>query len=197
MLRPSVEIQPGLSYGYGIVVRPDYHGHRLAFHGGGLKGVSSLFAVVPDAGLGGAVLANADLVPSNLVLEKAINQRLGLPLGTPFVPVPSRSPPLPTPRELGKYAGWYCSGEGIWAKVSTDQGRLRTDFHGIEFTAKNLRLAPLGADRFLVRGGPPMDHVQFVRRRDGRIWAVKTGWRLVRRRGPRELPGARLGRMVW
>ena len=197
MLRPSIEVQPGLFYGYGLAVRPDYHGHLLAFHSGGLKGVSSLFAVVPDAGLGGAVLANADLVPSNLLLEKAFNQRLGLPLATPFVPDPAPTPPRPTSKDLREYRGWYCSGEGIWVQVSPQRARLRADFRGIEMTAKNVRLTPIGADRFRVRRGPDVGHVRFVRGRDRRIWALQTGWRLVRRRDPKELPRARHGGLVW
>jgi CubicO group peptidase (beta-lactamase class C family) len=197
MLRPAVEIQPGLSYGYGIAVRPDYHGHLLAFHSGGLKGVSSMFAVVPELGLGGAVLANADSVPSERLLEGAMNQRLGLPLGTPFIPVPPRSPPLPSQRSLREYAGWYCSGEGIWTKVTSRRGHLRLDYRGIEVTTRGLKLVPLGADRFRVRVGGSTGHVEFVRNPAGRVWALKTGWRLVRRRDLRELPRARRGRMVW
>jgi CubicO group peptidase (beta-lactamase class C family) len=197
MLQPVIEVSPGLFYGYGLVVRPDYYGHRLAYHGGGLKGVSSLFAVLPEAGLGGAVLANADMVPSDLVLEAAVNQRLGLPLPTPFVPVPRRSPPVPTGRALTEYAGWYCSGEGIWMKVRARPRGLVADFHGIEFTEKGLRLRPIGADGFLVRRGQEVGRVAFVRRPDGRLWAAQLGWRLVRRRDPAELPRARHGRMVW
>jgi CubicO group peptidase (beta-lactamase class C family) len=197
MLRPVVAISPGLFYGYGIAVRPDYYGHRLAYHSGGLKGIASMFAVLPDDRLGGAVLANAEGVPSHRLLEAAVNDRLGLPLGTPFAPVPPREPPLPTPRELGEYAGWYCSGEGIWAKVRAERRRLSLDFRGIEVTRRGVRLRPIGADRFLLRSGGATDHVEFARRPDGRLWALREGWRYLRRRAPRELRAARRGRMVW
>ena len=197
MLRPAIEIQPGLFYGYGIAVRPDYHGHRLAFHGGGLKGVSSEFAVVPDAGLGGAVLANADGVPSGRILAGAINRYLGVPLESPFVPLPGRSPPPPSPAELTGYCGWYCSGEGIWVQVSPRRGGLRADFRGIEATLRGLKLRPIGADRFVLRRRGESGHFEFVRERTRRIWAVKVDWRLLRRRDPRELSRARFGRMVW
>ncbi len=197
MLTPSIAIAPGLFYGYGIAVRPDHAGHRVVFHSGGLKGVASLFAAVPEAGVGGAVLANADGVPAHRVLESAINDRLGVPLDAPFQPAPAKHPPLPLPSALEEYAGWYCSGEGIWAKVRARRNDLRADFHGIEVTAQRLRLRPLGQDRFRLRVGGDPGSVEFVRAPSGRIWAAKIGWRLVRRRAPSELPLARRGRMIW
>ena len=194
MLRPRIEVRPGLSYGYGMAIRPDYHGTLLAFHDGGLKGVSSQFAVLPRAGIGGTVLANADLVPSARVLQGGIDQLLGLPMQTPFVDVP---PVGPKPASLTEYGGWYCSGEGIWIRVTPRRDHLRLDFRGIEITQRGLRLRPHGNDGFVVRWGGDTGWLQFERDRAGRIWAVHQGWRFVRRRDPRTLARARQGRMVW
>lgn len=194
MLRPTISISPGLYYGYGIAVRPDYHGSLLAFHDGGLKGVSSEFAVLPKKGIGGAVLANVEGAPSSAVLGAAINQQLGLPVPTPFIdiPVPSESR-----RPLAEYAGRYCSGEGIWARVSARRKHLRLDFRGIELTAVGLTLRPAGDDRFVGRVNAAPFSVKFVRDSKGGIWAAFLGWRLVRRRSARELPKAAKGQMVW
>jgi CubicO group peptidase (beta-lactamase class C family) len=194
MLRPRIEIEPGLSYGYGIVLRPDYHGTLLAFHGGGLKGVSSRFAVLPQRGIGGTVLANADQVPSQLALQAGINQLLGLPMKTPFADVP---PAGPAPASLVEYGGWYCSGEGIWVQVTPRRDHLRFDFRGIEVTQRRVRVRPHGNDGFVVRRHGVTDWLRFERTRAGRIWAVHLDWRSVRRRDPRTLPHARKGRMVW
>jgi CubicO group peptidase (beta-lactamase class C family) len=194
MLRPAVPIFPGVHYGYGLVIRPDYHGTLLAFHDGGLKGVSSEFAVLPEKGIGGAVLANVENAPSPAVLRAAINQQLGLPLRTPFVDPPPRTE---RPPALRAYEGWYCSGEGIWAKVRAWRDSLRLDFHGIEATERGLRLRPRGNDWFEIRVGAESFGVRFERDGRGRIWAVFLGFRLVRRRAPRELPRAARGRMVW
>jgi CubicO group peptidase (beta-lactamase class C family) len=194
MLRPRIEIQPGLSYGYGIAVRPDYHGTLLAFHGGGLKGVSSEFAVVPKVGLGGVVLANADQVPSHRTLQGGINPLLGLPMATPFVDVPPRGP---APVSLTEYGGWYCTGEGIWLKVTPRRDHLRFDFRGIEIRERNLRLTPHGNDGFVLRFKGDTDWLRFERNRAGRVNAVHVGWRIMRRRDPRTLARARKGRMVW
>jgi CubicO group peptidase (beta-lactamase class C family) len=194
MLRPTIMVWPGVYYGYGIAVRPDYHGKLLAFHDGALKGVSSEFAVVPEKGIGGAVLANAEGVPSPLVLRAGINQVLGLPLTTPFIDAPS---PSRAPGSLDEYGGWYCSGEGIWAKVGVLRRHLRLDFRGIELTAKGLRLAPAGNDEFVGRFRGESIRVNFVRDQRSRIWAAFLGWRLVRRRSARELPRAARGKMAW
>ncbi len=196
MLRPTIPVQPksGVYYGYGIAVRPDYHGTTLAFHGGGLKGVSSEFAVLPKKGIGGAVLANVENVPSALVLRAALNQQLGLPLSTPFFEVPRATPP---PRSLTEYGGWYCSGEGIWAQVAPRRRELRLDFRGIEETSRGLRFKPNGGDQFVLRLHGQRETLDFVRGPKGRIWAVFLGWRLVRRRQRRELSGAAKGLMAW
>ena len=194
MLRPWVPIQPGVFYGYGIAVRPDYHGHLLAFHDGGLKGVASQFAVVPDRGVGGTVLANADGAPASRVLQAGINQMLGRPLGEPFLPVPRGTPPV---RPLAEYAGWFCSGEGIWCEFAAHRDHLRADFHGIEVTARGLRLRPAGEDGFVSQRHGQSSYVRFVRDARGRVSAVTIGWRLVRRRRPEELSRARTGGLAW
>jgi len=194
MLRPNAPVFPGVSYGYGICVRPDYHGTQLAFHDGGLKGVSSEFAVLPAKGIGGAVLANAEYVPSPAVLRAGINQMLGLPLRTPFVDLPSAGAP---PRTLQPYAGWFCSGEGIWIRARARTEYLRWDFRGIEATLQGLHLHPIGNDTFTLKRGSETGSVRYVRNARGRIWAVRVGVRLVRRRTPGERARAARGGMVW
>ncbi len=194
LLRPRIEITPGLYYGLGIAVRPDYHGRLLAFHDGGLKGVSSEFAVVPSAGIGGAVLANADLVPSPLALREGINRLLGLPPETPFISTPARGT---RPRSLTEFGGWYCSGEGIWAQFTPRPGYLRLDFRGIELTMRGLKLRPHGHDVFTLRRGGETSWVRFLRGPTGRVDSVHLGWRVVRKRDPRTLGRARRGRMTW
>jgi CubicO group peptidase (beta-lactamase class C family) len=195
MLRPHVPVDRGLFYGYGLAVRPDYHGTPLVFHSGGLKGVSSLIAAVPRRGVAGAVLSNADSAPSGRWLSAAVNLALGLPMKTLFEEVPAPARGFTEP--LGPCAGWYCSGEGIWAEFRARKDHLRLDFHGIEAIAKNLRLRPAGHDTFVVRVAGQKGSVRFVRDRSGKLTSVFLGWRLVRRRRASELPLARRGALVW
>jgi CubicO group peptidase (beta-lactamase class C family) len=194
VLTPHVAIYPGLGYGYGVAIRPNYHGTTVAFHEGGLPGVSSIFAIAPQKGLGAVVLANAEQVPSRQVLRAALNERLGLPLTTPLQDIP---PIRRSHTPLSGYTGWYCSGEGIWVQVTPSRNALRADFRGIELTARGLRLEPAGQDRFVLLGLGPRAEVRFERTAHGRVWALFLGWRLLRRREPRELPRARTGGILW
>jgi len=194
MLRPHIEVGNGTYYGYGLAVCPDYHGTLLVSHSGGLKGVSSLIAAAPRKGIAGAILSNAEGAPSALWLAAAINLALGLPPKTPFEETPRASR---TPEPTRPYAGWYCSGEGIWVELRPRSRYLRADFRGIEFIAKNLKLFPAGHDEFVLSSGGARRGVRFFRDARGRVNAAFIGWRMVRRRRPSELPLAAKGRMVW
>jgi CubicO group peptidase (beta-lactamase class C family) len=194
MLTPYISMGLGRHYGYGIALRPDYHGTFLAYHEGGLKGVSSIFVVVPERHLAAVVLANAEGVPSHQLALAAINPRLGLPVATPLTDVPVAARARET---LGAYAGWYCSGEGIWVRVVALSRALRLDFRGIELIDRGVRYVPTGKDEFVGRGRGALGPIRFERDIGGRVWAVFLGWRLLRRRAPRELPRARAGTIVW
>ena len=194
MLTPYIRIAPGLEYGYGVAIRPDYHGVTLAFHEGGLTGVSSIFLAVPERHLGGVALANVEQVPSDQLLLAAVNPRLGLPVSTPLRDVP---PPRRPPPPLRPYEGWYCSGEGIWLHVTARPDSLRFDYRGVEATQRGLRYVWAGADDFVIQHRGVKGATRFERDAKGRIIAAFVGWRLLRRRDPRELPRARKGTLVW
>ena len=194
MLRPRIPVDRGRFYGYGVSVRPDYHGTLLVAHSGGLKGVSSLFAVAPRRGVAGAVLSNADGAPVRRWLGAAVNLALGLPLTTPFEEMP-RASRVPSPTH--PYAGWFCSGEGIWVQVRARKDHLRADFRGIERIGKNLRLRAAGNDEFVLDDHGGKEAVRFLRDSSGRVVSVFLGWRVVRRRRPSELGRAASGQMVW
>ena len=150
MIRPHVPVGGGVHYGYGLAVRPDYHGTLLVSHSGGLKGVSSLIAAAPQRGVAGVVLSNADGAPVSRLLAAAVNPALGLPPKTPFEEIPKRSVvavPLPP------YEGWYCSGEGIWTEIRSRKDHLRLDFRGIEVIAEEPEDGPGG--KRSVRGPAP------------------------------------------
>jgi len=194
MTRPHVAIGSGRYYGYGLEVRPDYHGTSVIAHGGGLKGVSSHIAAAPRRGVGVVILSNAEGAPVNSWMAAALNLGLGLPLSTPFREVP---PPLRHPPPLKPYAGWFCSGEGIWAQIRPRSDHLRLDFHGIEAIEKNITLRAAGNDEFVVHHKGQSDSVRFLRDDSGRVFGTFLGWRVVRRRTRSELPLAAKGRMVW
>jgi CubicO group peptidase (beta-lactamase class C family) len=194
LLRPRVEIRPGQWYGYGIAVQPDYRGTLVAYHSGGLPGISSQFVVVPRRGLASIALANAEQVDAPGIADGAACVLAGWPPRAAFVAPPPRGP---LPRSLAEYAGWYCSGEGIWVRLRARRDRLIADFLGIEFTRKGLVLRPRGHDRFSVRLRDQEGLVPFFRDRHGRVAAAQIGWRIVRRRTAAERRAAATHRIVW
>jgi CubicO group peptidase (beta-lactamase class C family) len=71
-LRPSFA-----GYGLGLVLR-DYRGHKLLTHTGGLPGYVSKVAMIPDAGLGIAILTNQE---SSAAFESIANHIMDAYLG--------------------------------------------------------------------------------------------------------------------
>ncbi|HXQ79462.1 MAG: serine hydrolase domain-containing protein [Thermoplasmata archaeon] len=194
MMRPHVPVGMGVHYGYGVAVRPDYHGTLLVSHSGGLKGVSSLFAAAPRRGVAGVILSNAEGAPVSRLLGAAVNPALGLPAKTPFEEIPKVSG-VAVP--LSPYSGWYCSGEGIWAEIRPRKDHLRLDFRGIEVIAKDLKMFPAGHDQFVVRHQGQSAVFRFSRDDSGRVDSIFLGWRLLQRRKASELGRAARGTMVW
>jgi CubicO group peptidase (beta-lactamase class C family) len=194
MTRPYMPVSPGVFYGYGLVVQPGFPGGPLVYHSGGLKGVSSLVAVLPQRGITSVALANLDGAPSALAVQAGINWLVHRPLAQPLVDFP---PNPPKPSSFEEYAGYYCSGEGIWVRVRPIRTGLRLDFIGIEITWKNVRMAPNGRDEFIRGRRGRTGYVRFERDARGRPSALFVGWRLVRRRSVREMSLARKDRMIW
>lgn len=194
MLYPHVELAPGSFYGYGIAVCPDHHGKLLAWHTGAKKGVSSAFAVVPSAGVGGVVLTNRVGAPADQALEAALNPALGLKPNTPFYPVPE---PATVTSSLTEYQGWYCSGESNWYKITPKRSALHVEDRGLPPRSSGFNLRPTGNDNFVTEGGGRPMWVGFYRDRRRRIVGMSIWFRFVRKRDPLILAKARRGGMVW
>ena len=194
MTTPYAEAFPGIHYGYGIVVQPDYHGTMIAYHGGSSQGVSSLFVVAPRRRLGGAILANVQGVRPELGLMPQINARMGLPLATPLESVPKTAS---MESSLRDFQGWYGSGEGVWLEVRARRGSLWLYDHGATVKPKGVELRAAGPDRFVLRSRGREEQVHFERQHGQRVWAVFRYWRLIRRRGPRAFRHARALTTVW
>jgi CubicO group peptidase (beta-lactamase class C family) len=59
MWKPHIEVQPGVQYGLGWMLR-DYHGDQLVEHSGGIDGFTAQVAMIPAKHLGVVVLSNAN-----------------------------------------------------------------------------------------------------------------------------------------
>jgi hypothetical protein len=142
-----------------------------------------------------AALANAEGSDApGLAVQAGVNLLAGRPLDVPLNDVP---PCPPKPKTFREYAGYYCSGEGIWFRAQPTRTGLRLDFIGIEFTQRNMRVTANGHDEFILGRRGRKGYVRFERDGKGRIWAAFVGWRLARRRSVPEMALARKGRMVW
>src|SRR5207244_3675299 len=66
-------------YALGLGVR-DYRGHKLVTHDGGLPGYVSRVAIIPDAGVGVALLTNQESTPAlGAIVYHILDSYLGAP----------------------------------------------------------------------------------------------------------------------
>ncbi len=166
-------------YGYGLVIRPGYHGVTLVEHGGSLKGVSSHFGFIPERNLTASVVANLQGIPASKIWLGAMNLLLGLPVDTPR----SREPEYEASQEeLARFAGSYVSGEGARIDVLTEDGGL----YACIDNGKHL-LRPSGPDTAAMMRRGEESMVRFIPGPTGEVEAMYTGLRIIRRAD--DLPG--------
>jgi len=175
MTAPHVWCEPGLYYGYGLVIHPNYHGVSLVEHGGGIKGVSAYVSCVPEKGVTGAALANLAGVPSGQILLGAMNVLLGLPVNTRRFDYPDYACP---PERLERYAGEYRSGEGAQIKVSVTDGTLQVEMQG-----KRTHARPVGVGMFVIKQKEEESLLRFLFNARGEVYAVASGFRIIPRVG--------------
>jgi CubicO group peptidase (beta-lactamase class C family) len=139
-------VNTGAAVGYGLgVVVEDYRGHRVVHHGGNIDGFSSQVAVIPEAGIGIAVLTNLGATSLRDALPYVVfDELLGLEprdhgktyfdrwsaLRTGAAQAKEKraaaAPGLPLVRSVSDYAGRYHQkGYGdITVAVEADQGSV-------------------------------------------------------------------------
>ncbi|HWI64173.1 MAG TPA: serine hydrolase [Symbiobacteriaceae bacterium] len=180
MTTPYFEYLPGLFYGYGLQIVPDYHGLSLIEHGGAIKGVSAQFSVMPGRQLTGVALTNLAGVPSADILLSAMNAAAGLPLEA------RRTEPAPydcPPAELARYEGEFPTTEGVPGvfSVRVEEGALVARSAGGLEPMPPVTLIPAGPHRFYYRTKDSTTHVRFHFGSDGKVWAVSIGLRMLRK----------------
>ncbi len=173
MLEPQVAMTPGQYYGYGWMVWPDFHGHRLVEHGGSLKGIAAALGMVPDAGLAGAALANLQGGPSGHVLLAGLGHALGRPLAVYRRAFPDQGHPV---TNLPDYVGEYRSGENDRFLVAQSGEDLSCELLGQTFA-----LQPVGRDAFTLQRRDDEIFLRFLRRADGEVYAASFHYRVVYR----------------
>jgi len=169
MTYPYIEIEPGKFYGYGLMITPDYYGHKLVEHGGNLKAVASLMAIVPEIGLAGVVLTNLAGVPASTILMGALNEYQGYDAEHAHI---RHHDVEISGEELEKYIGCYASNEGMSFSISVDQGSPIFRTQGSSYPIRYI-----GEDRFLVNIEDQQEIISFKSDYQGNIDRVSYHYR--------------------
>ncbi|PSL42930.1 CubicO group peptidase (beta-lactamase class C family) [Salsuginibacillus halophilus] len=169
MMTPHVEMEPGRWYGYGFMIRPDYYGAKLVEHGGSLKAISSLLALIPERGLGGVTLTNLAGVPASALLHGALNAEEGRAPEESHVVYPAGDEAT---APLTDYEGEFASLEGMRLKAHLEEGELQLTYQNETFTAETA-----GVDGFLIEVRGETEYVRFVRDVNGDVSHVAFHYR--------------------
>lgn len=171
MMSTLMPIPTGAWYGYGLTVRPEFHGDTLISHGGGNKGIAAWIGYVPAADLTVAVLTNLDGAPASRLGLGAINLRLGLPAATPEQSYPEHSLP---PERLAHFASLYQGQPGDLARFA-----LHEDMLVYEANDRRQQCRPYADDAVLIEGREMP--VRFLFNEAGEVWAASLGLRIKRK----------------
>jgi CubicO group peptidase (beta-lactamase class C family) len=186
MLAPQAALPTGGWYGYGVFVRPDFHGIpgvTFVEHSGGGKGAAGLLAFVVETQTCAAALTNAGSggrLARRLVMG-AINASLGVPPDAPAQSFPESQEPSRSPaykvstEQLARFVGTYrwndTDGE---IAITLTNGTLELHMGGQCYPAR-----PFAADRILVSG--PEFPLCLLLDDDDRPWALFDGARICRK----------------
>lgn len=170
MTTPHIECEKGCYYGYGVMVTPDYYGHKLVEHGGSIKGVAAQLNILPELGLTGVSFANLAGVPSTKLLFSAFADYLGKPVKDSHVAYEEVEI---SDEELQQYAGVYASGEGANYTMKIENSRLQVEADGMELKD----LSPIGNDTFVVPFRESELTLRFVRDEDKKVIRAAFGFR--------------------
>jgi CubicO group peptidase (beta-lactamase class C family) len=157
--RPHISAAPGVGYGLGWMIR-EYDGKRLIEHGGNIDGFSAIVALMPDEGLGWAILTNLEHAPiTGLAVPEIV--RAMRPSGD------DSARPRLDPTELEQYLGEYpfeVLGETV--TVLTKDGGLAVDVPGQMVFTLN---PPNKEGRWTFQGFESQIAVSFNRNEEGDV----------------------------
>ena len=173
MTHPHVRTSPERWYGYGLMVQPDYHGHKMVEHGGNLKGMAAWLTMFPELELVGVMLANITGGPVADMTLAGLNVVLDLPLNTEREEHQAVS--LPT-TQLEKFTGLYRSDENAEVRIELTDGALVADVKEVRLDA-----TPVASDSLLVNMNGANTLMQFLEESDKGFGALFFGYRVLER----------------
>ncbi|MFS0785266.1 serine hydrolase domain-containing protein [Shouchella sp. 1P09AA] len=151
-----VEIEPGLHYGYGLMIHTDFFGKRMIQHGGGIKGVSAQLSILPDENIAGICLTNIAGAPANPLLQAALKEMIGEKPETPSAHYEDVT--LSSTEKL-EMTGTYQANEGQSLEIVEKEGELSIILEGNNLPARTVGTTMLavhlyGEDRLLIFNKP-------------------------------------------
>jgi CubicO group peptidase (beta-lactamase class C family) len=173
MVTPRIVCGARMDYGYGLMLSAEHAGVHLVEHGGNIKGAAAWVTVVPERDLTAVGLSNLSGAPTSRLLLGAVNAALGI--------APERlRAEFPLPYEaaapMSDYAGVYASGEDV--RMEVREGEQGLDVH---IEDEHYPLRAVEADAFVFDAHGDQSYIRFLRAPDGRVSAVASHFRIVRR----------------
>jgi CubicO group peptidase (beta-lactamase class C family) len=126
LVKPQMKVGGNISYGLGWFLR-DWHGHKVAEHGGNIDGFNAQVALMPDQRLGFVMLTNvsASLLPAS-ALETVWSNLVGDP-DAKNAAVASTDPASKIENEVGSY---LLAEAGVTMAVAVKDGKLTMSVPG-------------------------------------------------------------------
>lgn len=170
MMKPFIEILQGHFYGYGFLVRTDYHGATLVEHGGNIKGVSAEIFLIPEQGITGAVLSNIVEAPLPTIMEASLNGYQSRPVQARAIVYQKQEL---SADHANQYVGTFVTLEGNSIIISYEDGALLVN----EDDNTPISLRYIGEDRFVITKDDQEIVIRFIRNSEGNVIRVLRGLR--------------------
>jgi CubicO group peptidase (beta-lactamase class C family) len=158
LFKPQMKVAGNISYGLGWFLR-DWHGHKVAEHGGNIDGFNAEVALMPDQHLGFVMLTNvtASLLPAS-AMETVWSNLVGDPAAANQVAEKNGSAQGGTPVKIEDEAGNYLLAEAnVTMAVAAKDGALTLSVPG----QPTYTLVNVGGRRYKLGGAPDGFYVTF------------------------------------
>ncbi|MBT2214683.1 beta-lactamase family protein [Virgibacillus dakarensis] len=128
-----IEVEPGRHYGYGVMVIPNFFGTTLIEHGGGIKGVTAQFAVLPERSIAAICLTNIAGAPAEALLKGAVQSEMDIDPDKAAIKYDNYTL---TEADRQAITGTYQSNEGQTIKVYEKDAAIFVEIQGTEMPTR-------------------------------------------------------------
>ncbi|MFK3938049.1 serine hydrolase domain-containing protein [Alkalihalobacillus sp. NPDC078783] len=135
LISKHIEAEPGVHYGYGLLIIPDFFGKTLITHGGSIKGASAQFAVLPDSNIAAICLTNMAGAPAEALLKGAVQCEMDI---APDKVALTYEDYVLSETDRHAIIGTYQSSEGLTIKVYEKDATIIVEFQGNEMPNRSV-----------------------------------------------------------